>query len=305
MIGLGAQGRRRRQAARLSVIALIAASAFAAAPANASVTLGQLGPNNSQSNGALLDYIQQGVAMGNGYQVPETGTITSWSTNAGFASSQKLAMEIFRKTRDPNFFKLVGHDGPRDLNPGLVNNFSANVPVQAGDLLGINCTTDTAVCTCSSSAPNVCTPAIGPGDIISNRTSSPPLKDGDEAAFNGPFPSSVRINVSAVFEPSNTVKVGTTSFNKKKGTATLNLDLPNPGDLVGSGKGAKVASAAGAVISKSVGAGPAQLLVKAKGKQLKTLNATGKVKLTVTITYTPTNGSPGNQSVKVKLKKKV
>jgi len=287
------------------VVALIAAAAFAAAPASASVTLGQLGPNNSQSNSALLDFIQQGVAGGNGYRVPETGTITSWSTNAGFASSQKVGMEIFRKTRDPNFFTLVGLDGPRDLNPGLVNTFSANVPVQAGDLLGINCTTDTAVCTCGSGGSNVCTPAIGPGDMISNRTSSPPLKVGDEAAFSGPFPSSARINVSAVFEPSNTVTVGTTSFNKKKGTATLNLDLPNPGDLAGSGKGAKVASAGGAVISKAVGAGPAQLLVKAKGKQLKTLNATGKVKLTVTITYTPTNGAPGNQSVKVMLKKKV
>ncbi len=58
------------------------------------------------------------------------------------------------------------------------------------------------------------------------------------------------------------------------------------------------------MISKAVTAGAAQLLVKATGKQRKTLNANGKVTLNVTITFTPTNGDPGTQTVKVKLKKK-
>jgi len=59
------------------------------------------------------------------------------------------------------------------------------------------------------------------------------------------------------------------------------------------------------VISKSVGQGPAQVLIKARGKKRKTLNRTGKVKLNVAITYTPTLGDAGIQSVKVKLKKKL
>jgi hypothetical protein len=57
------------------------------------------------------------------------------------------------------------------------------------------------------------------------------------------------------------------------------------------------------VISSSVQAGSAHLVIKAKGKKRKKLNATGKVKLNVTITYTPTNGKPATQSTKVKLKK--
>ncbi|HEY6654678.1 MAG TPA: hypothetical protein VI028_11160 [Solirubrobacterales bacterium] len=59
------------------------------------------------------------------------------------------------------------------------------------------------------------------------------------------------------------------------------------------------------MISKSVGAGQAQLLIKAKGKKKRKLNETGKAKLNVAITYTPTGGDPNIQSVKVNLKKKL
>ena len=42
-----------------------------------------------------------------------------------------------------------------------------------------------------------------------------------------------------------------------------------------------------------------------KGKKKRKLNETGKVKLNVAITYTPTGGVPSTQSLKVKLKKKL
>ena len=59
------------------------------------------------------------------------------------------------------------------------------------------------------------------------------------------------------------------------------------------------------MISKSVPAGLAQLLIKARGKKQKKLNETGKVKLNVAVTYTPTGGDPNTQSTKVKLRKKL
>lgn len=52
-------------------------------------------------------------------------------------------------------------------------------------------------------------------------------------------------------------------------------------------------------------AGGTQLLVRAIGKKKRKLNRTGKVKITVAITYTPDGGDPSTQSVKVKLKKKL
>ena len=94
------------------------------------------------------------------------------------------------------------------------------------------------------------------------------------------------------------------SRNKKKGTAVVTAGVDFAGDLIASGKGVK-SSAAGAVTSKSVGAGQAQLVIKAKGKKRRKLNEKGKVKLTLAVSYTPNGGSVHTQSLKVKLKKKI
>jgi hypothetical protein len=73
------------------------------------------------------------------------------------------------------------------------------------------------------------------------------------------------------------------------------VNVPNPGELTASGDGVSAASAGQAVTAKAIGAGPAQLLIKAKGKKKRKLNDTGKVKLKVIITYTPQNGNPASQ----------
>jgi hypothetical protein len=103
---------------------------------------------------------------------------------------------------------------------------------------------------------------------------------------------------------SNDFTIATIARNKKKGTATITVNLPDPGELVGSGKGVKASSAGQAVTSKSAPAGPAKLVIKAKGKKKRKLATTGKVKLNVTISFTPTGGKAKTVSLKVKLKKK-
>ena len=112
------------------------------------------------------------------------------------------------------------------------------------------------------------------------------------------------MNISAVINPTNSLTPGAVTRNKKKGTATLAFNLPNPGGLAGSGQGAQVAST-GAVTSKVVPAGTATLVVKAKGKKKRKLNEKGKVKLNLAVTYTPTGGDPSTESMKVKLKKRL
>ena len=107
-----------------------------------------------------------------------------------------------------------------------------------------------------------------------------------------------------MINPTNSFVAGAVTRNKKKGTATLAFNLPNPGDFSGSGQGAQVAST-GAVTSKAVPAGIATLVVKAKGKKKRKLNEKGKVKLNLAVTYTPTGGDPSTQSVRVKLKKQL
>jgi hypothetical protein len=265
---------------------------IAAAPAAASVTLGQLSPLPSGAV-ANVEFLQLTTSSGQPYQVPGNGTITSWSHNAESGAGQMMTMKVYRNTRQGNFYTVVGLDGPKPLVPNSVNTFGVSIPVQAGDIIGG-----------AEEAGSVAILFPGTtGDTFLNHSFPPDLAVGAEAGFMGPN-SGQKLNLSAVFQPSNSVTVGATALNKKKGTATLNLTLPNPGDLTASGSGVSAASAGHAVISKAVPAGAAQLLVKATGKKRKTLNASGKVKLSVSLTFTPTNGAPATQSVPVKLKKK-
>jgi hypothetical protein len=90
----------------------------------------------------------------------------------------------------------------------------------------------------------------------------------------------------------NNFDIGKPKLNKTKGTAKVSVTLPGPGKLMVTGKG---------VAKKRyspTAAGIVKVLVKAKGKKADTLNATGKVRLKVKFTYTPTGGL-----AKVKIKR--
>jgi hypothetical protein len=263
--------------------------AASASPAAASVTIGQLAPGSAAPcNGAPgTDYLQPTVTSGNSYVMPATGTIVSWSTKAD-AGSAPLTMKVFRKVADPARYQVVGHDESGTLATG-VNGRTANLAVRAGDVLGIHRPAATSSCVFSA-----------PGETYLYREVD--LADGASVDFLSS--TDFRPNLTAVLVPDNNFTLGKIKRNTKKGTATLTVEAPNPGELTGSGEGVTAAGAAGAVISKTVGApGEVKLLIKAKGKKRRKLNETGKVKLNISISYTPTGGDPNTQSRKLKLKK--
>jgi len=171
--------------------------------------------------------------------------------------------------------------------------------------------------------PGAAIDSVAPGDVLLNvfrtRTGDPlalaptPVI-ANLSAFAGQtvrlrFAVTVNQNqlnggVDAVSVKSNGFSIGTATRNKKKGSALVPLTLPDAGHVTVSGNGLKGRVAA-ASKSAAVGAGTVNLLIKAKGKKRRTLNETGKVKLNVAVTYTPTGGSANTRSVNVKLKKKL
>ena len=271
------------------------AGVIGASPALADVTIGQLAPNSASSTLTFVtDRLQPTVTSGNTYVVPAIPPATalvirSWSYNAtGTDPGQEITMKVFRKVGEPDTYQVVGHDAPRAIAGGTLNTFSSNLPVSPGEILGSNQTT------------NAKTSSIftAPGESFLLLMSGGNLADGQSAPFQTGTGS--RLNISAVISPANTFSVDAITRNKKKGTAALTVNVPNPGDLSASGNGVM---AAGAVSSKAIGPGESQLVIKAKGKKRRQLNEKGKVKLNVAVTYTPTSGDPRTQSVKVKLKK--
>jgi hypothetical protein len=92
--------------------------------------------------------------------------------------------------------------------------------------------------------------------------------------------------------------IGTLNRNKKKGSAVLTVNVPGSGLLTAGGKGLKSISAS------PTGGDSVQLPLKASGKQRSKLATKGKVKLKVTLSWTPTGGVATTQPYKVKLRKK-
>jgi hypothetical protein len=260
--------------------------------AGAAVTIGQTG-TASGSCAENIDRLVQTPSSGTSYVVPDTGgirawTVTSWSHPARADAGQVLTMKIFRPLGGATYM-AVGHD-TRALDAGVLNTFPTSLAANAGDVLGLY----------TNTADNVgCLFSGAPGNQFFSNTGN--LADGASDSF---FPATTtgRTNISAVIEPVNTFTFGRITRNKKKGTATISVNLPNAGLLTARGKG--VVTAAGASISKLVSApGKATLVIRARGKTQKKLNRTGKVKLKPKVTYTPNGGIASTQSRKVKLKK--
>ncbi len=105
--------------------------------------------------------------------------------------------------------------------------------------------------------------------------------------------------------PTNDFKIDRLKRKTSKGIALLFVTVPGPGEIALQGKGIRQIGAAGlATAARFVEAGRVKLVIRAKGKQAKTLRKTGKVKLKAKITYAPTGGEAATQSRKLKLKLK-
>jgi hypothetical protein len=284
--GIGASGRVAR---RLSAIACLTAASIAAtaSPAGATMLIGQTAPGSQPGltcSAASADQLQPTSVTTAAYFAKEAGTITAWSTNAALGPGQTWVVKVFRRVSDPLTYKVVGHDGPRTLAPGVMNTFTGvNVAVQPGDILGFN----------SSGAASACT-FVFFGDQFLTRSGN--LSDGSTGAFS-PV-NNLRLNISAVLTPSNSFTVGGISKNKTNGTATMTINVSNPGLTTVAGKGI---SAPGGP-KESTQAGPVQVKIKTKGKSRRALARSGSVKVRPKITFAPFNGDPTTGSVQVKLK---
>jgi len=111
----------------------------------------------------------------------------------------------------------------------------------------------------------------------------------------------VEVLVQATVEPTNTLGLSAQPvLNKRKGTATLTISVPNPGQLDFSGTGVNIAETA--AVKTVTAPGPVKFLIRATGKKLK---KKGKVGVTATFTFTPRGGAASTQSTSLKLRKKL
>jgi hypothetical protein len=261
------------------VFACVSALAVTA-PARAAVTIGQLPttPPAPTCSGFGSDYLQTSVTGGNLYSARAAGTITSWSTNSSGAGDTYV-FKVFRRTSDPDAFQVVGKAVQHTLANG-VNTFGTDVQVESGDLIGLH----------EEGGLNSCTFPM-PGDGVLR---APGDLDVGESAIFGPVPD-VRLNLSAVLVPSNAFTITSIVRHRRNGTATLTIDLPNPGVATVGGKGLKRRHVSTAVKT--------QVTLKAAtvGKSARKLARKGHLKVRVVVTFSPIGGDPSAQTVPLKL----
>jgi hypothetical protein len=281
----------RRLALAVAAVALLAAGGAGTAKA-ATVTVGSpltetpLGHFAGSATEVNVALAEPGARVAS----PVNGTIVSYRVDVAILG--EFAIRTIRPAGGGAYTGIASSTRVTPSSFGL-QSFSANVPIQAGDLVGLDLGEDAGV-----AQANVT------GSTVNEWGNAGFLADGETAPPKNTYPND-ELLFNAEVAASNIVTVGATQRNKKKGTAILTLSLPNPGELTAGGTGVTVVPVGGAVTSQSVGAGDVQLLITTTGKKRKKLKAKGKVKVAVSLTYTPTLGDPATQSVQLKLKKKL
>jgi hypothetical protein len=275
---------RARWLTATAVALAVVVSALPAAPAGAAVTLGQLAPTSSEPANCTTtaDFLQPSITGGNLYIARQAGTITSWSTRSSGADATYI-FKIFRRTTDPDVFQVIARAPPRELTSGL-NTVPVNIAVRSGDMIGVN----------ESGDPNSCT-FSQPGDGVLTR-------EGNVAvgASGGFIPlNDVRLNLSAVLVPSNDFAVASITRDRKLGTATVVVNVSNPGIVTIAGKGLKKRPPRNVAV-----AGTIQFKLATVGARKRKLAKTGKVAVTPTMTFAPSGGEPANQTFTVKLRQR-
>jgi hypothetical protein len=267
-------------------IALIALSALAS-PAGAAVTLGQVAPTTpSPTCTSTADYLQPSITGGNLYVARQAGTITSWSTRASSTSAgATYVFKIFRRTTDPDVFRVIARAQPRVLTSG-VNTVPVNIAVRSGDMIGLNQN--------GTLFPNSCT-FSQPGDGVLTRAGN--LGEGESGNFT-PV-NDVRLNLSAVLVPSNDFTVAAVTRDRKRGSAKMIVNVSNPGVIAMTGKGLRKRRSKNIAVARTV-----HFQIAAAGARKRKLARTGKVTLVPTLTFTPTGGDPAAKPVTVKLRKR-
>jgi hypothetical protein len=227
---------------------------------------------------------------------PVSGTIVRWRLSG--ASGGPFRLRVLTPGGGTTFTG-AGTSEPRTPSGTATESFTTNLPISAGQQIGLDLSdASDSVGIQSSAGLGASYGFWGP----------PPLAQGETQTFlTGASDEELGFNADVATKSSNAFGFGSLSRNTKKGTATLAVNVPGPGTLELTGNGVKAASP-GAVAATTVSApGVVELPIRAKGKKRRRLNDSGKTKLNISVTYTPSGdlpGDPNTQSRRVKLLKR-
>jgi hypothetical protein len=281
----------------LSAVVATLLLAASASPAGAVVTIGSnlaRVPNSAANYSPRPTFSNLSLApdrqASDGLSSPVNGTVVRWRIRVG-DSSRVTNLRIIRPLGS-GLFTGAGTSASVMPPTHATSSHGVQLPIRIGDYLGLDC----------------CDPGVFEPDAEFFVTGNGVRNEWQPSLADGAAQAPIRTNpyeiaVNADIDPISTFSLDAITRNEEKGTATIAVTVPNPGQLTGSGRGVRVGD--GSFSAKNVRApGRVRLLVKAKGRKQRKLNTTGKVKVRPELTYTPIGGSASARSLKVKLIKR-
>ena len=305
--------RRRRRASLL--LASLAACAFWATPSADAATVTVGSPMTMSANGAsvcVTPCTWANTALGeSGANVisPISGTIVRWRLAHGSAGGP-FELRVIHPAGG-GLYTGSGTSSPAQPVGSGEQTFTTNLPIQAGDLIGLNAPSGSEVprFTPPTSTESVWNPPLPDGTTATAPSSSFP---GFESLFNADVESDT--DHDGFLDDTQDKCVGTTgTFNgcpntvaldmlKQKGTkpkVTVKLTVPGAGTLKAGSASTTLKPVARTLTSTT--RQQVTLTLKLTASAERKLAAKGKLNAQVKVVYTPPGGPAGTQTGKVKL----
>jgi hypothetical protein len=196
-------------------------------------------------------------------------------------------------------FSLIGNPAGATLTEAVPGSDLLGADPQLGPLQDNGGTTQTMAVSATS-------PAINKGSAFGSSTDQrgqmrpvayPGIADSAAPGADGADIGAFELELPPL--PSNRFTFGKVKLNKKKGTATVQVVVPDAGEVILAStktvkKDSKVASAATTL----------KLTIKAKGRALRSLRKMGRVKVKANFTFTPNGGEAASQVKSLRLIRK-
>jgi len=280
----------RAKGISFSILVLVALTAL---PSSAAATIvigsdlsgaaGTQGPQRCDPAPAPCTDLLGGVHSGNLYPAtsPSDGTIISFGTKLAAAATLSYRVGTPESPSTSAGRATGAATGPSASYPGA-GTFTtpASVRVSAGDEIGFDSSNNTAYGNCSNH-----------GYFY---LYNPPLLNG-EALRAASANSTCELLVQAIVVPDSVFDFTKLKLFPAKGTATYKLDLPGPGKVSLSSPGLKKVKA---TASK---AGDFNLKLTPTSATRSKLARSGQAKLKISVTFSPTGGTPSTEKRTVKL----
>jgi len=294
--GMNTTGRRWRLA-----LAVVAASMLLSAPGAGAqtVTVGSPLVGSFSGGGNFLSGNTDPVSTVANTTLPEpganvfspiTGTIVRWRLKGTGFVGGPFKLRVLRPVGGGAYAGITTSVPQRPMGAGT-SVFPADLPIQAGDLIGLDDS--------DFYNPDLFAETAVPGAHGSGW--SPHLADGKTAVPNAGITSGeFGFNADVAAPPPNDFSFGKLKRIKRNGTAILTVAVPGAGTIALTGDDVKQQPPKETGLTAP---GVVKLKVKAVGNGLFKLRHTGKAKVRVTVTYTPVGdlAAPNTESTRVKL----